>query len=347
MPNDKKRFLKSVNVNFISLVDKGANQKKIIFKAAHPNLLQGETYNKTVEIAKLDDDQHLVYGIVYSPGEVDTEGDFTTAEVIKQMAYDFMKNRNTNKIDKQHNHNPEEGFVAESWILEKNDPHFSGEPEGSWAVAIKVTKEDTWSKVKSGEITGLSMAGFAEVEEVQKNDLPNKKENSFTALLKSLSGSIKQSFASLKKDFSSAFNQMAVRDYVYTLERAIDEILSDETITDKKSAIMESIDQFKTALEQVEIGKSEKENIRDDKADKDNQDEITKSIHKTVIETMKPFEELQKSVNELKIVFESKSAELEKRLTTVEEKSPGSAQAASAEEVFRKDKGYKGPRWLS
>lgn len=341
MPNNKKRFLKSVNVNFISLVVKGANQKKIIFKAANPETLHGKDYSKIVEIAKLDDDQHLVYGIVYSPNEPDTDGDFTTAEVIKQMSYDFMKNRNTNNIDKQHNSNPEEGFVAESWILEKNDPHFPDEPEGSWAVAIKVTKDDTWSKIKSGEITGLSMAGVAEVEEVQKKD------NSFTVLLKTLSGSIKQSFASLKKDFNTAFNQMAVRDYVYTLERAIDEILSDETIEDKKPAIMESIEQFKSAMEQAEISKSAKGSISNKTDNETAAEEAIKNISDTITDALKPIAVLQKSFDEMKSMFESKTGELEKRIKVVEEKSPGSAQAATDEEIGKRDRGYKGPRWLT
>lgn len=195
MSNEKKRFLKSVIVNFISLVDKGANQKKIIFKSADTAV---DSYQKIIELKKVDNDQRLVYGIVYSPDEVDTEGDFTTAEVIKQMAYDFMKDRNTNNIDQQHDFNPDEGFVAESWILEKNDPRFPDEKEGSWAVAIKISNEDTWAKVKSGEITGLSMAGLAQVEDIAK-DSKEKEGN----------GTLKSLIMELIKQFKTAINELS------------------------------------------------------------------------------------------------------------------------------------------
>jgi hypothetical protein len=48
------------------------------------------------------------------------------------------------------------------------------EKEGSWAVGIKVEKEETWQLIKNGEITGLSMAGMAVVEEVTKSDVKNQ-----------------------------------------------------------------------------------------------------------------------------------------------------------------------------
>src|SRR5690606_31643251 len=119
MPNKKKRFLKSVNVNFISLVDKGANQKTIIYKSANKPANE-DNYHKTIAIKKTDADKHEVYGIVYSPNEVDTEGDFTSAEVIKEMAYGFMKAGQTANVDKQHDYKPDDGFVAQSWIVQKN-----------------------------------------------------------------------------------------------------------------------------------------------------------------------------------------------------------------------------------
>ncbi|MFO7446220.1 MAG: XkdF-like putative serine protease domain-containing protein [Ignavibacteriaceae bacterium] len=296
---DKKRFLKKVTVNFISLVDKAANMKRIIFKSAdcsNPPVIsvleEEKDYYKTISIAKYDEDQRIVYGIVYSPDEADTDGDFTSAEVIKQMAYEFMKSRNTNNVDQQHDYTADEGYIAESWLLEKNDPRFPGEPEGSWAVGIKVTNNATWQKVKAGEITGLSMAGIAVVEEVP-GFIKNSAGTEQDSMIYKISRIIKEGINAIKKDYHN------------------------------------------------------KTNNNKNKEDDMTREEITTLVKSTVSEAAEPFNELQKSVNGLKDLVESKSAEIEKRLKNVEEASPGSSQFITNEEIFRKDKSYKGPAWLS
>ena len=43
-------------------------------------------------------------------------------------------------------------FVAESWITKGSDPLFPDEPEGSWAVGIRVEDESLWASVKKGEL---------------------------------------------------------------------------------------------------------------------------------------------------------------------------------------------------
>lgn len=232
------RRLKKVDVSFISLVNKGANQKTIIYKSAEgatkPNL------SLAIPIKKTDEEQRMVYGIVYSPDEVDSQGDIAAADVIKDMAYSFMRKSQTGNVDQQHNFQAGDGFVAESWLVKSGDPVFPMEKEGSWAVGIKVEKNDTWELIKSGEITGLSLAGVAAVEEIQKSGILDK-------VMK---------FFHLKKDFDGALGERLMRDYVWSLQDAIENILRDETITDKKTAILESVGQFTTAISQVNLSKA-------------------------------------------------------------------------------------------
>jgi hypothetical protein len=194
-----KRRLTKVEANFISLVGKGANNKIIIFKAEPEG---GELqYQKQVEIKKIDDEQKMVYGIVYSPDEVDLQGDIASADVIKNMAFSFMKNARTNNVDKQHNFISDEGFVAESWLTKNGDPVFPEEKAGSWAVGIKVEKEETWQLVKSGAITGLSLAGLAIVEDVSGMDVIKQQ-------LFSLLGKLKKYFT-LNKTSESSNHQIS------------------------------------------------------------------------------------------------------------------------------------------
>jgi hypothetical protein len=162
-----KRLLKNVQVSFISLVKEGANKKQIIWKSAEGN--ENPTFSKDIAIAKTDEEKQMVFGIVYSPDEVDTQGDIMTAPEIEKMAYTFMKEGRTQQVDRQHDFQPDEGFIAESWIVKENDPYFS--EIGSWAVGIKVEDRGTWELIKSGEITGISMAGSAETEELEKSNI--------------------------------------------------------------------------------------------------------------------------------------------------------------------------------
>jgi hypothetical protein len=159
------RKLKKIDVSFISLVDKGANRKRLIFKNCEG---AASAIEKTLPIKKYDDEQKMVFCIVYSPDEIDTQGDYAPADVIKEAAYNFMRSARTNNVDKQHDFVPDEGFVAESWLVKENDSVFPEEPLGSWAVGIKVENDETWQLIKSGEITGLSLAGLAVTEEVEK-----------------------------------------------------------------------------------------------------------------------------------------------------------------------------------
>lgn len=212
-----KRKLKSVRVNFISLVTEGATGKKIIYKNR-----EGITnHNVNIPIKKTDEEKHLVYGIVYSPDETDQQGDTASREVIEEMAYSFLKENKSGNIDRQHNFNPGEGFIAESWIIRKNDPLFPDEKEGSWGVGIKIENPETWAEIKEGKICGLSLAGFAEVEQLEKQNIlekllnvfqAGKEENSKEEIDKMIAGfeKLKAELDGLKEDFYSIQKKMEI-----------------------------------------------------------------------------------------------------------------------------------------
>ena len=159
----KQTALSNIAITHISLVKAGANGKEVIYKSAKPG-----NYENTIDIKKVDDEQGVVYGVVYAPEEVDTQGDFATAEEIKKAAYGFMKSLNGRNVDVEHSFQNEAAFVAESWIVKGGDSIFPNEPEGSWAVAIQLESDELKTLAKSGELAGLSMAGEATKTEVEK-----------------------------------------------------------------------------------------------------------------------------------------------------------------------------------
>ncbi len=159
-----KHRLSDITVTHISLVKAGANKKRIIYKSAEAEPI----WQKDIEIKKSDLKKGIVYGIVYSPDEVDTQGDFAKAEEIEKAAYGFMKAKNIDNIDKNHTFKKEDAYVCESWIIRKSDPMFPNEKPGSWAVGIKIESEELKKQIEKGEIQALSMAGAGRREEVAK-----------------------------------------------------------------------------------------------------------------------------------------------------------------------------------
>lgn len=91
-----KGLIKNIQVDFNSLVKKGANQKEIIFKSA-------TAFSKSIELKKIDEEKRMVYGIIYSPEETDSQGQYSTSEEIEKAAEQFMKSGKTQMIDKNHN----------------------------------------------------------------------------------------------------------------------------------------------------------------------------------------------------------------------------------------------------
>lgn len=157
---DARRKLTELDVEFISLVATPANGKALVLKSGAARVFA---------LKAGPDEQMRAYGIVYAPGEVDSQGDTADAATILRAANGFMRQERTNKVDLEHSFRPEEAFVAESWIVRKSDPLFPEQPDGAWAVGIQVGDPEIWRRLKSGELTGLSLAGNAMSEALESD----------------------------------------------------------------------------------------------------------------------------------------------------------------------------------
>jgi len=151
----KGKRLKGLRVKFISLVDKGANNRPIVLKD------EGQVEHLlTVSIAKVDEELRKVYGIVYPVNEKDAHGDWALKEDLWPAQEDFMKNMRLLNIDRQHNMEKQEAFISESWIVRAGDPMFpEAKDVDAWAVAVKIEDDKLWADCKSGKIGGLSLYG--------------------------------------------------------------------------------------------------------------------------------------------------------------------------------------------
>lgn len=112
------------------------------------------TQSKVVNISKINEEEQIVFGVVYSPYEVDTHGDMMLPDDIKLMAQRYMQLKDLkHSIDTNHDNVSNGSYPVESFIARENDEDY---PEGSWVLGVKITDDKVWSMVKNGELNGYS-----------------------------------------------------------------------------------------------------------------------------------------------------------------------------------------------
>ena len=114
-----------------------------------PELIQA---NYRIEKVSGDDEQ-LVTGQVYAPDTLDAHGHFMTAKELKSVAHNFLADGLLTSIDVQHDNNPVDAVIVESFIARKGDPDFE---EGAWVATTKVNDPTVWKLIKDGRINGYS-----------------------------------------------------------------------------------------------------------------------------------------------------------------------------------------------
>lgn len=126
-----------------------------------------------VAIAKVDEENKIIEGVVYRPSKEfnskgepiykDSQGDWMTEEDVKKACHDFAKKMAITKgqvVDKQHNEKAGYGHVVENYIAKTDIPDL-GVLAGDWVAAIEVTCKKTWDQVLKEDITGFSIGGKA------------------------------------------------------------------------------------------------------------------------------------------------------------------------------------------
>ncbi|MFP7232019.1 XkdF-like putative serine protease domain-containing protein [Bacillus subtilis] len=155
------RELRNAKISFVSYVDKAANQTEFFFtKSDGP-----PSFEKKVRLftKSEQDEQKLVYGIVYEPDVPDAHGDFMTAEEIEKAAHGFLAE--AREIDINHSFEGGTGVVVESYVAPDDFTIGSKRiTKGSWVLVTRASDE-VWEQIKAGIITGYSMAGTADVYE--------------------------------------------------------------------------------------------------------------------------------------------------------------------------------------
>jgi len=239
---DKLAVLKNLDIKLISLVRAGANKKKIIYKESEFNEVL------RVEFKKNEDEIGVVYGIVYAPNDVDTQGDVANADEIRKAAYNFMKKSNVYAIDVEHEMKPVDAYICESWIVKDGDAFF-GDYIGAWAVGIKIEDDLLKKDIKNGVLTGLSMYGSGVVED------------DFKVTKKGIVELIKEAISSIfenKQQKGEGMNEDALKTIIKSIaDEAIAKFESmQKELKEKIEVVEKEVLKSKQLTETKEIGKS-------------------------------------------------------------------------------------------
>lgn len=145
---------------------------KVEKRAAEPS--PRREWRVPVNIAKMDDDQQLVFGwLSVSQDEqgrlvVDHQGDIIEPDELERMAYDFVLE--ARRAGEMHKRWEGVGRLVESMVFTRDKQEALGIPPGilpvGWWVGFKIDDPDVWAKVKSGEYRAFSIGGTGIREEV-------------------------------------------------------------------------------------------------------------------------------------------------------------------------------------
>ena len=167
----------SLAIDAISLVSAPAIEENMVYMSRAKNNLT---------LAKVDEMQKVLISPALIPlksiyrYDADTDSDYYvyfSKDTVKQCAYSYLKNNNHHKATYEHQDRVSGVLTVESWIIEdtktdKSTLYGFSLPKGTWMVKMSITNEDLWSKIKSGEIKGLSIEGFftSKYESMQKQE---------------------------------------------------------------------------------------------------------------------------------------------------------------------------------
>lgn len=139
-------------------------------------------FNKQSEIklAIQNEDKRIIFTPVLIPNqliyrniageEFNLMFDKETIELVEQK---WVKDNLSSTVDIEHSSKLIEGVTFFESVLLNNERFatakgFEGLPEGTWFLTGKVESDEVWTKIKSGEVNGVSIDGLFKTTEVKK-----------------------------------------------------------------------------------------------------------------------------------------------------------------------------------
>lgn len=145
-------------VEFVALVNNPAIERN--FHAFKSQKFTADEEKRIVTGPLMIPDQ-LIYRRDNSFGEYYVTYD---AEMVKKIAEKFMRNQNSNNVNKEHKDQVDGVFMFETFLKDSSrgisaPKGFEDLPEGTWFGSYKVYNDEVWKDVKDGTFKGFSVEG--------------------------------------------------------------------------------------------------------------------------------------------------------------------------------------------
>jgi len=162
-------------IDAISLVTSPAIEQDFVFFGKEKNNLT---------FAKVDEEKRMLVSPALIPNkqifrhDPNTDSDYYvyfSPDTVRKASELYLKHNNHHKATYQHQDRVSGILTVESWIIEdtkldKSTLYGYSLPVGTWMVKLSISNDEIWSKIKAGELKGLSIEGYFtnKFEQMQK-----------------------------------------------------------------------------------------------------------------------------------------------------------------------------------
>ena len=250
-------------IDAISLVSAPAIEQDFVFFGKEKNNLT---------FAKVDEEKRMLVSPALIPNkqifryDPNTDSEYYvyfSPETVRKASELYLKNNNHHKATHEHSERVSGVLTVESWIIEdtkkdKSTLYGFSLPKGTWMVSLKISNDDLWGKIKSGELKGLSIEGyFSNKFEQMQRQKPTPEQ-----ILSALNKLIKESKTELKAEKVELGDIDDLKKLVDNSKKILKEATTlEKKIQSEKKALFQSVDAYnKLAKNLDEFEKSEKSN---------------------------------------------------------------------------------------
>jgi len=168
-------------IDAISLVTSPAIEQDFVFFGKEKNNLT---------FAKVDEEKRMLVSPALIPNkqifrhDPNTDSDYYvyfSPDTVRKASELYLKHNNHHKATYQHQDRVSGILTVESWIIEdtkldKSTLYGYSLPVGTWMVKLSISNDEIWSKIKDGELKGLSIEGYFtnKFEQMQKKEFTDE-----------------------------------------------------------------------------------------------------------------------------------------------------------------------------
>ena len=304
-------------IDAISLVTSPAIEQDFVFFGKEKNNLT---------FAKIDEEKRMLISPALIPGKTifrhdpQTSSDyfvFFSKATVRKASELYLKHNNHHKATYQHQDRISGILTVESWIIEdskldKSTLYGFSLPVGTWMVKLKISNDEIWSKIKDGELKGLSIEGYFtnKFEQMNKTKEPTTAEilSAFNELVKE--GKVKKMSLEKRLTLAKRFDLASIKDVdklmksmsqkasiVESIFNELDgELLDRRVLREDAEEQLQNANDYKQTIEgskeEVELAKSRLDKAKDELKDSQDGFKEENDLYKKLVEKAKKQDKL-------------------------------------------------------